>query len=263
MSENKNSGYIAGVTRAVLSQPFDTIKTKMQVNSNYYKTSLNCLRMTIKTDGIRGLYTGLPFPLIGNIFIVGTHFNVYNRMDNPLIGGAIAGLMGSFISNPVEYIRIKMQLANQHDNHKHYSSSWDCVRTIVKKNGFSGLFRGQTITSLRETIGYTGFFSVYHYFPKSDEYPYLFKILKGIGCGMALWGTMYPIDVIKTHIQGNRLENSPLTVSGAFHTIFKSNGFRGFYKGFGLTMFRAVPVNVGIVATVDFYNQLDFTLREI
>lgn len=255
-SNDTKSGFVAGITRAILSQPFDTIKTKMQIRPEYYKNSLNCLRLTVQTDGIRSLYTGLPFPLIGNVFLLGTHFHVYHNIQNPLFGGALAGLCGSFISNPVEYIRIKMQLANRLDNKKHYSSSLDCAKTILKTNGIQGLFRGQTITSIRETIGYTGFFSVYHYFPESRDHPYLYKILKGIGCGLGLWGTMYPIDVVKTHIQGNRLENTPLTMTSAIQHVYNKSGLRGFYKGFGLTLFRAVPVNIGIVATVDFYNHI-------
>jgi solute carrier family 25 carnitine/acylcarnitine transporter 20/29 len=77
MGEIKN-GFIAGSVRAIISQPFDTIKTKMQ--SGNYKNSLECLKLTVKNEGILFLYKGIAFPLIGNSFIVGTHFYVYHKL---------------------------------------------------------------------------------------------------------------------------------------------------------------------------------------
>jgi solute carrier family 25 carnitine/acylcarnitine transporter 20/29 len=265
------SGCIAGFVRAIVSQPFDTIKTKMQMNPSYYGTSLNCLRMSIQSEGALSLYRGLTFPLIGNGFIVGTHFHTYNNMKDTLpspVTGALAGAFGSLISGPVEYVRIKMQLVTDLDNHKHYRNSVDCLSTIIRQNGLSGIFRGQIITIIRESIGYSGFFYVYHNFPKriqviKEENDYslsvrestvFHKMLKGVSCGLALWGTMYPIDVIKTRMQGTRLDKQRMYTLEIVRFILNQHGIRGFYKGFGLTMVRAVPVNIAIVSAVSYFS---------
>jgi hypothetical protein len=65
---------------------------------------------------------------------------------------------------------------------------------------------------------------------------------------------MYPIDVVKTNIQGALLENKQKKYIDCIKEIYKQYGTRGFYKGFNLTMFRAIPVNIGIVLAIDMFN---------
>jgi hypothetical protein len=151
------------------------------------------------------------------------------------------------------------------DNGKNYKNSLECVKCIINNKGLLGLFHGQRITTLREFIGYSAFFSCYKncpnlYLPTNSNIDpkneNLNKIIKGILCGFSLWGSMYPFDVIKTHIHGQILEKKTLNEFQIAKNIYKNYGLRGFYKGFGITMIRAIPVNIGIVYTVDFYNQL-------
>lgn len=257
------SGFIAGITRAVISQPFDTVKTKMQ--SGNYANSLICAREIIKNEGVKFLYKGLTFPLIGNSFIVGTHFHVYNNYKNTMPAfcvGGLAGLCSSFIVNPVELVRIKMQMSDKTSNNKKYKNSFVCMKTIIQHNGTIGLFKGQLSTSLRDTIGYGSFFYIYsnyqltyskifgsdHYY----KYELLNKMIKGSLCGFALWGSMYPIDVIKTITQGALIEQKQKSYLQSIKDVYSKNKLSGFYKGFGLTMFRAIPVNIGIVLAIDF-----------
>jgi hypothetical protein len=258
-SEIKN-GLIAGITRAIISQPFDTIKTKMQYGN--YKSAFSCLQSTLKNEGALFLYKGIAFPLIGNAFIVGTHFHVYGMLQNysPVLSGGCAGLIASAISNPVELVRIKMQLSGL--NNKQYKNSFVCLQNIVKHNGFRGIFKGQQITSVRDTIGYSAFFTTFQMYPKyqylTEQYIgsnlFLHKIIKGTLCGFALWGSMYPIDVVKTIIQGSLLENKQKSYKECATEIYSKYGMRGFYRGFNLTMFRAIPVNIGIVTAIDLFN---------
>lgn len=263
--EEYKSGFVAGITRAIISQPFDTIKTKMQ--SGNYPDSLICLREIIKNDGIKFLYRGLTFPLIGNSFIVGTHFNIYNYYKSSYLMGSIgagglAGICASFIANPVELVRIKMQLSSKTSNNKNYKNSWDCMQKIIRHDGISGLMKGQISTTTRDMIGYASFFYVYaNYQPYWEsivgseiyyKYEFLNKMIKGSFCGFALWGSMYPIDVIKTLKQGALLENKPKSYLEIIKEVYGKNKISGFYKGFGLTMFRAIPVNIGIVLAIDF-----------
>jgi hypothetical protein len=65
---------------------------------------------------------------------------------------------------------------------------------------------------------------------------------------------MYPIDVVKTIIQGSLLENKQKKYGECVNEIYSKYGMRGFYRGFNLTMFRAIPVNIGIVTAIDFFN---------
>lgn len=259
------SGFIAGITRAIISQPFDTVKTKMQ--SGNYPNSLICAKQIIQNEGIKFLYKGIAFPLIGNSFIVGTHFHIYNKykktMPSACVGG-LAGVCASVIANPVELVRIKMQLSDKLSNNKNYSNSFVCMKNIIQHNGLYGLTKGQLATSFRDLIGYSGFFYVYsnyqsvyskifgseHYY----RYETINKMIKGSVCGFALWGSMYPIDVIKTIKQGALLEQKPKSYAQIIADVYSQKKMSGFYKGFGMTMFRAIPVNIGIVIAVDYFN---------
>ena len=113
---------------------------------------------------VLNFFKGLTFPLIGNSFIVGTHFYVYNNYKNTMPAfcvGGLAGLCSSFIVNPVELIRIKMQLSDKMSNNKKYKNSFVCMKNIIQHNGIIGLFKGQLSTSLRDIIGYGSFFYIY------------------------------------------------------------------------------------------------------
>ena len=176
--------------------------------------------------------------------------------------GGLAGLCSSFIVNPVELIRIKMQLSDKMSNNKKYKNSFVCMKNIIQHNGIIGLFKGQLSTSLRDIIGYGSFFYIYsnyqstyskifgldHYY----KYELLNKMIKGSLCGFALWGSMYPIDVIKTITQGSLIEQKQKSYLQSVKDVYSKNKLSGFYKGFGLTMFRAIPVNIGIVLAIDF-----------
>jgi solute carrier family 25 carnitine/acylcarnitine transporter 20/29 len=260
-TEVKN-GIVAGITRAIISQPFDTVKTQMQYGN--YKNARSCLKSVVKKQGVLFLYKGLTFPLLGNSLIVGAHFHIYNELKrySSLVAGASAGFVASFISNPVELVRIKMQLSGANANNKKYKNSFECLKQIIHHNGVRGIFKGQRATTLRDIIGYSAFFSAYEMYPgyknSVGQYlgdnPILHKMIRGTLCGFALWGSMYPIDVVKTVVQGSLLENKQTTYREYVKDIFAKYGLRGFYRGFYLTMVRAVPVNIGIVMAVDLFN---------
>lgn len=260
MIEEYLNGIVGGYARAIIGHPFDTVKTKMQVHPEKYGNSWNCLLTSIKHEGFLSLYKGLTAPLLANGFIVGTHFSVYkllkDSINSSFIKGAIAGTIASFIACPIEFLRIKMQLSSRLDNNKNYKNIIECAQAVIKHKGTLGLFTGQRITALRDFIGYGFFFLAYANTPDLFSITVINKITKGILCGIGLWGSMYPIDVVKSRIQGALLENQAKTELCWVNEVYKQLGIKGFYKGFGATMVRAVPVNIGIVLTVDYFHHV-------
>ena len=250
------SGAIAGVSRAIVGHPFDTLKVKLQTRPEIYSSSMSALRAIVKTEGIAGLYRGVKAPIIGNAATSTIHFSVFNyfhETNHAIVAGALAGAAGSVIVSPVEYIRIKMQLANLSDNKKTYKGVFDCARHIILQNGFNPLaiFRGLSVTMARESIGYAAFFGAYYMIEAPTGVKWLDDVLRGSICGLALWRSMYPLDCIKSRMQGALLEqrhHGPL-----WHAldIYRTLGICGFFKGFSVTMVRAIPVNVAIILTVE------------
>lgn len=250
------TGAMAGISRALVGHPFDTLKVKMQTHPELYRSSADALYVVMKTEGVRGLYRGVTAPVVGNAFISTVQFSVFNHFhlhSNAMVAGALAGAAGSFIASPVEYVRIKMQLANRLDNKKSYKGVFDCANHIVHQDGFRplALFRGLGITMARESVGYAAFFTAYASVKTVTGIKLVDDMIRGVACGIALWGSMYPLDSIKSRIQGALLTQRHHGVLWHAREIYRTMGVRGFFKGFDVTMVRAVPVNIAIILTVE------------
>lgn len=76
---------------AQVGQPFDTIKTRLQVMgtgtalaanlppSDVYHNSSDCLKKMIKNEGYVSLYRGVMAPLLGNMILLGIHFPTFSK----------------------------------------------------------------------------------------------------------------------------------------------------------------------------------------
>ena len=51
-------GMVSGVLASIITQPFDVIKTRMQVKPQTYPTLRDTLTTTIRQSGLKGLFTG-------------------------------------------------------------------------------------------------------------------------------------------------------------------------------------------------------------
>ena len=80
------------------------------------------------------------------------------------------------------------------------------------------------------------------------------------GCSGALtWALIYPFDVIKTRIQTTSMQTPPSQrrMSFIYRSIVNQHGWRYLFRGLGITLFRAFPVN-GIIFPV-----YEFTLAKL
>ena len=109
-------------------------------------------------------------------------------------------------------------------------------------------FRGLGVTLGRETVGYGVYFSVYDALVQSLSgdggrvaSPAL-AIGFGATAGVALWTSIFPLDVVKSRIQAS---DGKTGFVGAVRGVWREAGLLGFYRGFGPCLVRAVPVNAG------------------
>lgn len=116
---------------------------------------LACLRQTIASDGILGLYKGVYYPLITGPIVNAMNFGVYQLYKNfkgtnelsfkmGLEAGAFSGLVGALVVSPVELIKCKMQTSSQIK-----MSSSQCLRQILMTKGVGGLYQGMVSTIIR------------------------------------------------------------------------------------------------------------------
>ena len=64
------SGFLFGATNALVGHPFDTIKTKMQAQTDFINTSgrgyIKSVEIVYARDGLIGFYRGIVPPFIGS-----------------------------------------------------------------------------------------------------------------------------------------------------------------------------------------------------
>lgn len=255
---------VSGAARSLVAHPFDVVRSELQLYPNLYRGAVD----VIKQRGIRNLYKGIWYPTLGSAVTVGVHFHTFdffyrqNGLPAPL-AGAVAGFAGSiFFNTTYEHIRIKMSKTGSR-----HTSSADLYDLLKRKNMF---FHGFTITSIRDKIGYSVFFTTSELVKKNVSSN---PILVGSLSGVAMWTIIYPLDTIKTVYQGHSLSRT-ITLLEAIYSVkngsllFKQRQEEGlssrlrslpnFYRGYTICILRAIPVNTAIFLTIEGMSKLSF-----
>ena len=103
--------------------PIDTIKTRLQAGKGLSNNPFNCAAQIFKTEGIRGFYRGLAANLVGvtpekAIKLAANEFfrEQFEKDDgsialhHEMISGAGAGFCQVIATNPMEIVKIRMQM---------------------------------------------------------------------------------------------------------------------------------------------------------
>ncbi|KAI8924735.1 mitochondrial carrier domain-containing protein, partial [Entophlyctis helioformis] len=148
-----------------------------------------------------------------------------------------------------------------------YKSSTDALVKIYTNEGIKGLQKGLTPAILREgsknmfRIGmYDPIMNLMHD-PAQGSAPGWKRMLAGSICGVMGAVSCNPFELVKTRLQsavgGNSVavghQHGYASVWDALRTIYKNEGFRGLYRGSGLSMGRSM---VGSGANLSSYSML-------
>ena len=160
-------------------------------------------------------------------------------------------------------MRIRLQ-AQPHGAGRLYSGPLDCVRKLSSQGGgvLAGLYRGEAVTILREAQAYGVWFLAFEWLMNADaarnkmdrkEVPSYKVAFYGGLAGEALWLSSYPLDVVKSKMQTDGFGASQRykTMRDCFAQTWRAEGMRGFWKGIGPTLLRAMPVSAGTFAVVE------------
>ncbi|KAH3667737.1 hypothetical protein WICMUC_005269 [Wickerhamomyces mucosus] len=169
------AGGVGGMAGAVCTSPFDVVKTRLQsdvyslayrkaMKSNnfllqgmqHFKETFNIIGSVYKNEGFTALFKGLGPNLVGviparsiNFFTYGMgkefiskNFNHGNDEDSwiHLLAAINAGIVTSTATNPIWLVKTRLQLDKSAS--KQYKNSWDCIKTVVKKEGILALYKG-------------------------------------------------------------------------------------------------------------------------
>ena len=115
------------------------------------------------------------------------------------------------------------------------------------------------MTILREAQAYGVWFLAFEYMMnadaarnkiKRDEISQVKIATYGGLAGEALWLSSYPFDVVKSKMQsdGFGADRKYNNMRDCFAQTWRGEGARGFWKGIGPTLLRAMPVSAGTFA---------------
>ena len=188
--------------------------------------------------------------------------------------GALAGTVQAFVICPMEHIKCRLQVqaaaASNAAATQLYKGPIDCARSIIKDHGlFRGLFRGMGVTLWRETPAFGFYFATYDSCKsrvetlledKNDSHPipshahaWAASALAGGVSGAWTWAIIYPFDVIKSRMQTGPLDRhlqKGMWTVGA--DIVQEHGVKRLFRGLGITLVRAFPVNAIIFPVYEF-----------
>jgi len=177
----------------------------------------------------------------------------------PTLGHALAGIMAgftvSFIAAPVEHVKARLQIQYAADKRQRlYSGPIDCTKRILRAHGLPGLYHGLTATLIFRSCfffwwGSYDLFSTYLATHTSFSTPAINFWAGGLSA-QVFWITSYPFDVVKQRIMtdplGGRLGDGERMFRGwrdAGKSVWRRDGFRGYWRGFVPCFLRAFPAN--------------------
>ncbi|XP_076631816.1 calcium-binding mitochondrial carrier protein Aralar1 isoform X6 [Colletes latitarsis] len=246
-------GSIGGAVGATAVYPIDLVKTRMQnqrtgslVGELMYRNSFDCLKKVIRHEGFFGLYRGLLPQLMGvapekaikltvNDFVRDKFMDKNSNLPlyGEIISGACAGGSQVIFTNPLEIVKIRLQVAGE-------IAGGSKVRAwaVVKELGLFGLYKGARACFLRDVPFSAIYFPMYAHTKArlADEGGYntpLSLLVSGALAGVPAAALVTPADVIKTRLQVVAREGQT-TYNGLMDCakkVYKEEGARAFWKG--------------------------------
>jgi ornithine carrier protein len=185
--------------------------------------------------------------------------NVPLTMTQLSMAGFLSGAAVSFVLTPVELIKCRLQSQTG----QHYRGPLSVISHTLRQEGISGLFRGHLGTVLREAFGGAAWFGTYElvvrqFLEKSphaktkDDLSTWQLMTAGALSGVSYNAALFPADVIKSRQQSSDARESFRKVAS---DLYRKEGVKGFYRGFGITIARSAPTSAVIFATYEWLNR--------
>eukprot|EP00939_MAST-03C_sp_MAST-3C-sp1_P000932 g932.t1 len=255
-----------------------------------YRSLFHALRTITKDEGFSAVYQGLQPAIFGSAVSWGLYFFFYENakrrysrwfggsdadgksesqgkyhlpVRQQLMSATEAGVTTVLITNPIWLAKTRLQIQMKESSAllnetaqgkgvRQYRGLVDTFQTIVKEEGFFGLYRGVGAALILTSHGTIQFFS-YEYL---KEYSASLNESGTLGHFAPIWiGALsklvastatYPYQVIKARIQQRQIGVKYNGILECAQKMVAREGWRSFYKGIGINTIRVMPQSAAI-----------------
>ena len=257
---------LAGSIGALGVYPIDLVKTRIQnqilqvSKQTLYKNSFDCFRVIFRNEGFLGFYRGVTLNMAGVFPEKAIKITINNYINHilkdkngnvsfisQLLAGGLAGMGQVIVTNPMEIIKIQMQM--QHLTKLDNKNVFNVIRNIGIKN----LYKGSSACFMRDIPFSIIYFPLYTFIKKNNtnNTNNIFNyIIPGMTAGAISAYSVTPFDVVKTRLQTKRIDN--IKYNGLYDCISKvynTEGLSAFFKG-SLTRSVRSSIQFGITFAV-------------
>lgn len=270
------AGSGAGIISTLIMYPLEFLRTRLQQQAATASLGpVQILRTVLyEGGGIKGLYTGLPLPLMAQIVYKANVFTGTMAAQNFILdcqrsrgnptprlqqhdifwSGVVAGSYNALIFvTPVEFVR------NQLIQQPHLTTR-SVLQQVFQLRGVPGLvlWRGTSLSVLRDGIGCGCFFTT-HAIASAGSSSLTTNMLAGALAGISFWLVALPIDTIKTWVQSADMTQPPPSVGARLRKIYYQEGppgvLRQLFRGWQVAYGRGAPSAAITIASYTFIYQ--------
>ncbi|KND00001.1 uncharacterized protein SPPG_04348 [Spizellomyces punctatus DAOM BR117] len=182
------------------------------------------------------------------------------QIAQPFVTGGLGGMIATAVIQPVDMVKVRMQLAGEGTKNIH-PNPFRLAADIIRNEKFTSLYRGLSAGLLRQATYTTARMGLFNTFLSSakeyngnDKVTFSQRALAGLAAGGlgAIVGT--PPDLALVRMQADGMlpaaKRANYTgVSNALTRIVREEGFFSLWNGAGPTVARAMALNLGMLTT--------------
>lgn len=180
-----------------------------------------------------------------------------------LAAGTLAGLSSSLLLHPLDLVKLRFAVDDGSNTvvKKSYSSISNAFVTIVREEGFRGLYKGTVANCIGSSSAWGIYFLLYNAAKdklrkpsEKNDLGIIKNMTAAAFSGLLTTTLTNPIWVVKTRLclqYGSNIKDETIRYTGtldAFKKIVKHEGFRGLYKGLGPGLFGVAHGAVQLAA---------------
>lgn len=171
------------------------------------------------------------------------------------IAGAVAGTAATTATYPLDLLRTRFAAQG---TEKVYAGLLASIRDITRHEGPAGFFRGLT-AGVTQVVPYMGlFFAMYEGLKvplSTTQLPFgSGDAVAGVTASMLSKSVVFPLDTVRKRLQvqgptrskyigGARIPVYERGVFGTIDMIVRKEGWRGLYRGLGVSLIKAAPAS--------------------